>query len=203
MEVKCKPKAVLLNSITYHLTKALITWYFSHHTYLNRQWNVSFCIDLPSCSWGPSGWSGRSAPSPSESRHPPRPLSEGRGRRPRAQKPGDRPQPTGPHIVSYSKENTVSMLIYIYKNNDTCYSTCCNSLLTFFGAAAFGHCMESMPPVDFPVLKHTQINDEPLIVKASVWCWSEACVTAVLPLGILPVPWHVGHVTLSRPVNST
>lgn len=28
-------------------------------------------------------------------------------------------------------------------------------------------------------------------------------IDKVSPRGILPVPWHVGHVTLSRPVNST
>lgn len=112
-------------------------------------------------------------------------------------------------------------------------------ILTSFLAAVFGHCMESMPQVDSPVLenrKQTVMLDMFLLLALSWlqsqldlfhhlayfyinWCGQTLKNLHYLfknslhigcniwstwsPLGILPVPWHVGHVTLSLPVNST
>lgn len=64
------------------------------------------------------------------------------------------------------------------------------SELTSSWAAAFGHCMESMPQVDFPVLKHREpINDESLSAtdfETKVCGATKACVHSSVTSGDPP-----------------
>lgn len=119
----------------------------SHILYLNRYLNAFLCTN-PTVMFMWTLWLEWSKRTVTE-RIPSSTTTTERGKRKKATSAeASRQSTTDRTTYSFLQPRKYSFYVYILKKKITTgYCICCNCLLTFFGAAAFGHCTGSMRPV--------------------------------------------------------